>query len=120
VKLIWGREPAVFWNMVATFVMAVLLLFPVDEHLHGLLNAAALAAAGFATAAMVSVDVALPALTGLIKAVFAVVIAFGMNIPESTQVGILAIVAAAGAFFVRQQVVPKVAAAFPMQPRYED
>lgn len=105
---ILGREPAVFFAMAATLVQAVLLLAPWSDEVHGALNAAVLAAAGFATAAMVAQDAALPALTGLIKAVFAVVLAFGMHVPDNWQVGILAIVTAAGAFVVRQNVVAPV------------
>lgn len=109
-KLIWGREPAVFWAMAATLIQALLLLAPWDDQLHGVANAVVLAAAGFATAAMVSVDAALPALAGLIKAIFALVLAFGIDVPANLQVGILAIVAAAGAFLVRQNVTAKVPA----------
>jgi hypothetical protein len=113
-RLIWGREPAVFWAMVANVAMAVLLLFPLDENVQGALNAAILAAAGFLTAAWVSVDAALPALVGLIKAGFAALLAFGTPLPDNVQVGILAIVTAAGAFFVRQQVTARVPAALPV------
>jgi hypothetical protein len=105
---ILGREPAVFWAMVATLAQAVLLLFHLDPQVQGACNAALLAAAGFLTAAAVSVDAALPALTGLLKAVFAVLLAFGTPLSEPTQVAILAIVTALGAFFVRQQVVARV------------
>lgn len=114
-KLIVGREPAVFWAMVATLLQAFLLLFPLSTDVQGAANAAILAAAGFATAAMVSVDAALPALTGLIKAAFALVLALGMNLPDTTQVGILAVVTALGAFFVRQNVVAPVSARRPAQ-----
>lgn len=99
-----GREPAVFWAMVATLVQAVLLLFPWSDETHGVVNAAVLAAAGLATAAYVSVDAALPALVGFIKAIFAVLLAFGLHLPDTTQVAVLAIVAAVMAFFVRQNV----------------
>jgi hypothetical protein len=109
-KLIWGREPAVFWGLVATLLQAIALLLPLTETAQGALNAATLALAGFLTAAMVSVDAALPALVGLLKAVFALVLAFGVHLPEATQVGILAIVTAFGAFFVRQNVTAKVPA----------
>lgn len=107
-RLILGREPAVFWAMTATLLQALLLLFPLSDDVHGAANAVILAVAGFATAAMVSVDAALPALTGLIKAVFALVLAFGISLPDTTQVGILAVVTALGAFFVRQNVTAKV------------
>jgi hypothetical protein len=118
VKLIWGREPAVFWGLVAVLLQSIALLLPFNADTQGAINAATLALAGFLTAAMVSVDAALPALVGLLKAVFAVLLAFGTNVPESTQVGILAVVTALGAFFVRQQVTSKVPAAAPAHLRH--
>lgn len=102
------REPAVFWAMVATLIQAGTLLIPMTAEVQGVVNAAILAAAGFATAAMVSVDAALPALVGLIKAVFALVLGLGIQLPDTFQVGILAVVTALGAFFVRQNVVAPV------------
>ena len=105
---IFGREPAVFWGLVATLIQACALLLPLNTAAQGAVNAATLALAGFLTAAMVSVDAALPALIGLLKAVFALVLAFGMHVPDGTQVGILAIVTAFGAFFIRQNVTAKV------------
>jgi hypothetical protein len=116
-KLIWGREPAVFWGLVATLLQAVALLLPLTTETQGAVNAATLALAGFLTAAMVSVDAALPALVGLMKALFAVLLALGTNVPESTQVGILALVTALGAFFVRQNVESKVPATAPAHLR---
>lgn len=107
-KLILGREPAVFWGLAATLLQALALLFPLTTETQGAVNAATLALAGFLTAASVSVDAALPALTGLLKAVFALVLAFGVDLPDATQVGILAVVTAVGAFFIRQNVVAKV------------
>ncbi len=114
-KLIWGREPAVFWGLVATLLQAVALLFPLTVQTQGAVNAVTLALAGFLTATSVSVDAALPALIGLLKAVFALVLAFGVHLPDATQVGILAVVTAVGAFFVRQNVVASVPAS---QPRH--
>lgn len=110
---ILGREPAVFWAMIATLAQAALLLFDLDEQVQGAANAVILALAGFLTAAAVSVDAALPALTGLIKATFALVIGLGVQLPDQTQVAILAVVTAVTAFFVRQQVEAKV----PARPR---
>lgn len=107
-RRIWGREPAVFWAMVATLLQALLLLFPLTVQVQGAANAVILAVAGFATAAMVSVDAALPVLTGLIKAIFALVLALGLHLPDTTQVGILAVVTALGAFLVRANVTAKV------------
>jgi hypothetical protein len=113
VNRILGREPAVFWALVATLLQSLLLLFPLSVEVQGTANAAILALAGFATATAVSVDAALPALTGLLKAVFALVISLGLQLPDTTQVGILAVVSALGAFFVRQNVVASVAPSAP-------
>jgi hypothetical protein len=108
VRTILGREPAVFWAMVANLAMALLLLVPGNEEVHGALNAAVLALAGFLAAVWVSVDAALPRLTGVIKAIFAVVLAFGVHVPDAQQVGILAVVSTALAFFVRGNVTPEI------------
>lgn len=109
-RTIWGREPAVFWSLVATLVQAVLLLFPWSDEVHGVVNAGVLALAGFLTAAWVSMDAALPALVGLIKAAFAVLLVFGLQVPDHVQVAVLAIVGAAAAFWVRTQVTASVGA----------
>lgn len=107
---IFGREPAVAFAMVATLLQAVALFFQFTPEVQSLVNAALVALAGFATAATVSVEQALPALVGVIKAVFAVVLGFGVHVPDTTQVAVLAVVTALGAFFVRQQVTAPVAA----------
>lgn len=104
-RTVFGREPAIFWAMVAAMLQGVSLLFGFEPEVQGLVNAALVAVAGFATAAMVSVDAALPALVGLIKAVLALVIGFGIQIPDTTQVAIMAVVTAVAAFWVRAQVV---------------
>lgn len=107
-RLIFGREPAVAVEMLGSVALALLLLVPMDDAVRGTANAAVLALAGFVTALLVSADKALPALTGVIKAAFALVLALGVDLPDATQVGILAVVSAVGAFFVRQQVVAPV------------
>lgn len=103
-KKILGREPAVFFALVAGILLAVIKFVPFTPEVSGALNAVVLAGAGFATAATVSAERALPALVGLVQAVFAVFLAYGSPVPESTQTGILALIAAVAAFFVRQNV----------------
>jgi hypothetical protein len=105
---IWGREPAVFFALLASVVLAAIQLVGVTEPVSGALNAFVVAGAGLATAAMVDAERVLPALTGLAQAVFALFLAYGSPLPESTQTGILALIAAVGAFFVRQQVIAPV------------
>lgn len=97
---ILGREPAVFFGLVASVLLALIKFLPFTTEVSGALNAAVLALAGVATAAAVDTEKVLPALTGLTTAVFAVFLAFGTPVSESTQTGILALLAAVGAFFV--------------------
>jgi hypothetical protein len=108
VKKIFGREPAVFFGLLASVILALLHFLAVPEPAVGALNAVVLAAAGFATAATVSAERALPALTGLVQAVFAVFLAYGTPVPDNTQTGILALIAAVASFFVRQNVHPPI------------
>lgn len=103
-KKIFGREPAVFFALLAGILLALIEFLTVPEDISGALNAAVLAAAGFATAATVSAERALPALVGLVQATFAVFLAYGSPVPESTQTGILALIAAVAAAFVRSGV----------------
>lgn len=112
VNKILGREPAVFFGLVAS-VLLVLIQFvprilpdPVGINLTGALNGVVLAGAGLATAAYVDSEKVLPALTGLVAAVFAAFLAYGTPVPESTQTAILAAVAPIAAFFVRGKVWP--------------
>lgn len=105
---IFGREPAVFFALVSSILLAIIQFLDLHPDLSGALNAAVLAAAGVATAATVNAEKALPALVGLVQAVFAVFLAYGTPVPESTQTGILALLAAVAAFFVRQNVFAKV------------
>lgn len=106
-KKILGREPAVFWSLVAAVLLAVLQLVPMPHAVNGALNGVVLAGAGVATAVMVSVDKVLPALVGLVQAVFAVYLAFGTPVAETTQTAVLALLAAVAGFFVRQNVYPR-------------
>lgn len=106
-KKIFGREPAVFFALVAGILLAVIRFVPFTPEVSGALNAAVLAGAGLATAATVSAERALPALVGLVQAVFAVFLAYGSPVPESTQTGILALIAAGASFFVRGNVLAR-------------
>jgi uncharacterized membrane protein len=83
---IFGREPAVAVEMLGGVALALLLLIPMSDEIRGVSNAL------------------VPALKGVITAVFALVLALGVDLPDATQVGILAVVSAVGAFFVRTQV----------------
>jgi hypothetical protein len=103
-KQILGREPAVFFALVASLLLALIRFLSVPEAAVGALNGAVLAAAGLATAVTVASEKVLPALVGLVQAVFAVFLAYGTPVPETTQTAILGLIAAGAAFLVRGQV----------------
>lgn len=105
---IFGREPAVFVEMLVAVALGVLLTMPFEPTVLGYANAVVVAAGGFATAALVSAEKALPALVGLIKAAFALVLGLGVALPVNLETGIIAVVSAIGACYIRQQVVAPV------------
>jgi hypothetical protein len=104
-RTIFGREPAVFFETLVAIALGVLVTLNLAEPVHAAVSAAVVALGGFATAAAVSAERALPALVGVIKAVFAAAIVLGANLDPTLETGIVLIVTAAGAFFVRQNVV---------------
>ena len=101
---IFGREPAVFFEMLVAVALGVLLTTPLQEPALGYANAAVVAAGGLLTAAFVKGDQVLPALIGFIKAAFALILGLGVVLPVNLETGILAIVSAIGAAYVRTQV----------------
>jgi hypothetical protein len=104
-NLIMGREPAVFFGLVAAILLAIVQLVGLTDPVAGAANAVILAAAGVATALLLEkTDAVLPTIVGLVQAVFALLLAYGSPLPESTQTGILALITAGAAFFVRQNV----------------
>lgn len=107
-RMIFGREPAVFFEMLVAVALGVLLTIPMESTTLAAANAVAVAVGGFLTSAFVSAEKALPALVGLIKAAFALFVCLGATLPVNLETGIIAVVSAIGAFYVRQQVVAPV------------
>lgn len=106
-----SREPvAVVQGLLVPLLMAAVLLFHFPDTTVGVVNAALLAIGGFIASVGVSVDAALPLLVGLAKALLAVLLAFGLHVPEVTQVFVLSAISIVVAFFgTRPQVTAKVA-----------
>jgi len=104
-RTIFGREPAVFFEMLVAVVLGVLVTFNLDEPVQAGATGAVVAIGGFLTAAFVSAERALPALVGAIKAVFALIVVLGANMDPTLETGIVLVVSALGSFFVRQNVV---------------
>lgn len=102
---ILGRDPVLIMGFIsaAIAVLSSLVLHLSDEQ-QGVLNAVVVAAFGFAAAAMLARDKAVPALVGLFKAVIAVAIAFGLHMTPEAQGLVLTLVAAGAALLVRPQV----------------
>lgn len=108
---IFGREPAVVLGLVAALVQllsATFMDWSVDQQ--GYINAAAVAVAGLITAWAVSEEALFAALSGVVKAVIALALAFGLALSPDLQSSIMVAVTAIGAFFVRTQVTASVAA----------
>lgn len=108
---IFGREPALILGLIASAIQlfsAVILPLSVEQQ--GVLNAVAVAVMGLVTAIAVSSDKAAPAVVGLVQAVLACALAFGLALSPDTQGAIMAFVSAAVSLFVRTQVVAPVPA----------
>lgn len=109
VRKIWGREPTVWLALVAALVQAVSgFFFHLTDEQQGVLNAVAAAVLGLVVAFAVKGDYMLPALLGMVKALFALGLAFGAHWAPDKQSLIMVLITAAFAAFVRQQVVAPV------------
>lgn len=111
VMLIFGREPAVILGLVAAVVQllsATLMDWSIEQQ--GYINAVAVALAGVLTAWAISEEAVFAALSGVVSAVIALMLAFGLALSPDLQSSIMVAVSAIGAFWVRTQVVAKVPA----------
>jgi hypothetical protein len=108
---LFGREPALLLGLVAAAIQlfsATVLNLTVEQQ--GVLNAVAVAIIGVVTAVAVRSDKAAPAVLGLVQAVLACALAFGLAIAPETQGAVMAFVTALVSAFVRTQVVAPVPA----------
>jgi len=110
---LFGREPAVWLALVAALVMAgSTFLWHLSADRQGVINAVAVAVFGIITAASVHQGVLAAVVAGF-KSVFALAIAFGLHLSGEQQLVLMTLVTAAGSWWVRTQVVPKVSPARP-------
>lgn len=103
---IFGREPALILGLIASAIQlfsAVALPLSIEQQ--GVLNAVAVAVVGLVTAVAVSAEKAAPAVLGLVQAVLACALAFGLALEPATQGAIMAFATALVSAFVRTQVV---------------
>jgi hypothetical protein len=106
------REPAVLWlGLLAPTVQALAaFVFAADPVLQGAINAAAIAIAGAVTAFLVKSDNLLPAITGAVGALIALVLAFGVDWSSEQQAALMIAVGAIAAYIVRDRVTAPVPA----------
>ena len=113
IKVSWlGREPAQWLGLIsATIALVSSTFFEMTIQQQGVLNATAVAVVGFITALAVSGEKAAPMVAGLVQAVLACSLAFGLALSPELQGSIMAFVAAGVGWYLRTQVVAPVAAA---------
>lgn len=99
------REPALWLALFASAVQmfsAFVLNLTIEQQ--GVLNAVAVAVAALVTAIMVQSEQMVPTILGVLKAVLALFIAFGLALSPDNQAIIMTFATAAVAMFVRTQV----------------
>lgn len=99
------REPVViFQALIVPALIAASLVLNLSPDTQGYVDAALLALGGFVAAVGVSVRAALPLLSGLIKAVLALVLGLGVDVPSTWQAAIMGVIAVTVAFYTQSQV----------------
>lgn len=108
------REPALILGLIAAIVQVVsAFVFHLTVDQQGTLNAVAVAVAGLLTALSVKSEQLAPLILGLVQAVIAVGLAFGLVLSPDNQSVIMSLAAAVVAMFVRSVVVAPVPAVVP-------
>ena len=106
----FGREPALWMALIASAIMFFSgFVFPLTPDQQGTLNAIVVAAFGLFTAWSVASDGLQAAILGFLKAILALAISFGLNLPSDKQAIIMTLAATVTALFIRQTSVAPVA-----------
>lgn len=100
-----GRDPAAVVETAVAVALGLIMAFALPLDLSNAWSAAVVGVGGLVTAAWVAREKLLPALTGAIKAVFALVVTLGMDLNPSIETGLILAASALVTFFVRTQVV---------------
>lgn len=100
------REPALLWIGAVPAIAAALaaFVFSGDPTVQGVVNAAAVAVCGAITAWLVKSDQLLPAITGAIQAIIALVVAFGAHWDATQQTLLVTALGVVAAIVVRDRV----------------
>lgn len=100
-----SRDPALYLTLFATAVrLAAAFWWHLGDEQQAFLNAAATALAGLVVAFWVRRDGQVAALLGLVQAILALAVGFGLNVSAEGQAVIMSFVGAAAAMFIRTQV----------------
>lgn len=103
-----GRDPVFVTQSVVALLLALTLFMNLNPTAQGLVNAAIVAAGGVVAAWLVAAEKALPLLEGLAKAVIALIVGLGVDVPANVQAGVFAVLAVFTAYWMRGQVVAPV------------
>lgn len=100
-----SRDPALYLTLFATLVRLVAAFWiHLGDEQQAVLNACATAVAGLVVAVWVRRDGQVAALLGVVQAVLALAVGFGLNVSAEGQAVIMSFVGAAAAMFIRTQV----------------
>jgi nicotinamide riboside transporter PnuC len=100
-----GREPALLTAFVSLLAQAGTVVFmDLTPDMQGAVNAVAAAIAGIITAWGVAADKMLPFVLGLVQALLALGIAWGLQLTPEEQATVMGFVALVAGMFVRTQV----------------
>lgn len=104
--LIFGREPAVLAELVASLLVLLNLFFlpSLGDTLQAAINAVVLALASVYVAIKVRSDNLLPILVGAFKVIIALIVTAGVDLTVPQQAAALTFVSLAAGLFVRTQV----------------
>lgn len=106
---LFGREPAQWLGLLSGLLIFLTPLLHVSVDLNGAIMAVVTAAFGFLTALAVSREKAAPLVAGIVKALLALVLALHFHLSVEVQSGVMVLVEAAVAWFLRTQVTAPVA-----------
>lgn len=102
------QEPAALWQgLIIPLILGITLFFPLTSGVQGVVDAVILAAGGFVVSTMVDWRKGLPLLTGLAKAVFALIAALGLHMDPHIQIGTFAVISAVVGWWTSTQVEAK-------------
>jgi hypothetical protein len=102
--MLFGREPAQWLQLASGVLVFLTPLLHLTPAMNGAILAVITAVFGIATGLAVSGEKAAPMVAGLIKALIALALAFKFQIDIETQAGIMVLVEAAVAWYLRTQV----------------